>query len=496
MADKVYELVRSLTKSEQRYFHRYAHQHRQDAPNYWKVYDVMIHLPVWDELAFKALLKTEVFFEHLPVVKSHLYDRLLDALHLFHRENELEERVKRALHQAYLLNKRGLKRSFQQHLQKCRKLIETHQLWIFWPELMSLVQQAAENPAASSAASTSAQQWAQDYQYGIDRLEASLPTALLKTELAQVHLQRVRPVEQRIEQWQRTLNETPNDNNPNIKSNRYQSEALIAFMRRDAKAAAQANGKLLEILEQLSPNQRSVPERYLSTLYNFLIDQLQLGEIDAFQNGLQKLRELPSRKGFRRVRGIQRKTFEWGFQLELNHLVKNKEYQLALGRLPELAKGLKTHQAKIAPQAEAGLRHLAGLIAFQEQQAELALQFITPLYQQPKPSVAHEIYHYAELLYILSHFELAHSELVDHLMTSFQRRIRHQKGQYKASLDCLQFIRRLQSAVNKQEKTKIWQAWHEKLSEFPTSIKIYLDLEHWMKRKRSEPSTDGFIKSR
>ena len=40
MKDKVYQLVISLTKSEQRYFHRYAHQHRQEAPNYWKIYEV------------------------------------------------------------------------------------------------------------------------------------------------------------------------------------------------------------------------------------------------------------------------------------------------------------------------------------------------------------------------------------------------------------------------------------------------------------------------
>lgn len=483
MADKVYQLVRSLTKSEQRYFHRYAHQHRKEAPNYWYVYEAMAQMPDWNEREFSDSLRATVFFRHLPVVKSQLYDRLLDALHLYHRENEVEEQIKRALHQAYLLHKRGLRRAFQQHLQRCRKLINTHQLWIFWPELMSLEQLSLEQPGTTNNPSQNVQLWVQSYQEGLDQLKGSLPAVALKAELAQTHLKRVRPDQIQIEKWQSSLHQTSANDNLNVQAYLHQSEALIAFMRRDSNTAGQANAKLLQILEQQSPDLRLIPERYLSTLYNYLIDQLQLGQIETFEDGLIKLRQLPSRKAFRRIRGIQRKIFEWGFQLELNHLVKKKEYNHALERLPELATGLTTHKGAISPAAEAGLRHLAGLIAFQGQQPELALQFITTLYQEAKPAVAHEIYHYAELLYILCHFELQHHELIDHLITSYQRRLRNQKNKYAASLDCLQFIRKLQAVVSKSERAKVWNSWLEKLEEFPPGILIYLDLEHWIKQK-------------
>ena len=476
MKDKVYQLVISLTKSEQRYFHRYAHQHRQEAPNYWKIYEVMSNMKAWDPALFNEMLQDQPFYTHLAVVKTQLYERLLDALHLFHRENELEEQVKRGLHQVYLLHRRGQQHSARQHLQKQRKLIEKHQLWIFWPELMNLEYLLAER----SPTKADEQSWSERYQEGLNYLQESLPVAQLRADLVQLHLQRVRPEQTQLQILEQRLEAIPLGESPANQADYHQAVALLSFMKRDAVAAGQANADLLQVLEELPPHQRSVPERYLSTLYNYLIDQLQLNNTEAFREGLEKLRQLPRRKAFRIIRGIDAKIFEWSLQLELNHLVQNRNYAAAQSLLPRLEEGLKDYHNKLAPQAVAGLRHLGGLVAFLNGYAERALDFITPLYQESRPSVAHEIYHYAELLYILCHFELQHDQLLEHLMTNFQRRIRNKKDHFTHSWSSLQYIKALQSTFSRSGRQELWQNWLDDLPKPGSAILIYLHLDHWI----------------
>ena len=374
-SSKLYRLVKSMTKAEKRYFHRFAHQATRSSPNYWKLYEYIEQMPSWDEqLLFKSL-EQEGFSKHLPVVKHQLYERILDSLHLFYQESELEEQIKRSIHQAYLLLKRSLLIEAEQRLSKCRKQIKKLGLWHLLPECQEVERLILERSYKAGRVYKEMSHWEAQYRIGLTHLEQNLPLATFRGELAQLHLSKVRPDAEVLEQLDSTLSALAASQHPNSSVDLLQSQALLAFMARRAGQAREANAKLLKVLEKMPPTLRTVPEKYLSTLYNYLIDQLQLGNEEEFRKGLRKLRSLSGQKGFRQIKNLDAKIFEWSYQLELNALAGKKSYHDMGGSLDQVEDGLRRFSQQLAKPAKAGLLHLCGLAAFHTSDPERALAF-------------------------------------------------------------------------------------------------------------------------
>ncbi len=477
-----------MTKAEKRYFHQLTQSHRV-APNYWLVYQAIMEMDKWESNALGAKLEEATFKAHLPVVKHQLYERILDSLHLFYRENEVEEQIKRSIHQAYLLYKRNMRQEAAQRIDKCRSRIAKLQLWHLLPECLEVQRLVNARSSGRNSFNQELREWQENYQEGLAALSGRLPVAAFRAKVTQTHLQKVRPTGDVISELEAELKRFPVEGDRLSQADLLQCRALLAFMKRNPSEAQQANSALLRVLESLPSTQRSIAERYLSTLYNHLIDQLQLGNELALREGLAKLRSLSGQKGFRQLPGIDVKIFEWSYQLELNLYAAQKEYQQMLLMLPQLKAGLQKYDGELSVPAQAGLRHLCGLGAFQASEPSVALEFLTPLYQARRPELAGEIYHYATLLYLLCHYELDHRQLLDHLLVNTQRQIRSQAVTRIHSEQVLSYLRRALHAPDKGAKAAVFEEWLDQLPAEPSPIETYLALRHWILGKLGRDSS-------
>ena len=479
-SDKLFRLVKSMTKAEKRYFYRLAHQNGGATPNYWKLFAVIDRMTGWDNSQLMEMLHGEAFRRHLPVVKHQLYERILDALHLFYRESEVEEQIKRSTHQAYLLLKRGLLEEAGRRVEQSRKQIEDCNLWHLLPECQEIERLILERSYKAGQQTKSMNSWQEEYRQTLRQIEQSLSVASFRGELSQLHLTKVRPSPESIKHLRKKLSELTPGDNPNSQADFLQSQALLAFMAREADQARQANARLLSTLEQMPPTQRTVSERYLSTLYNYMIDQLQLNNEAALQEGLHKLRSLSGQKGFRQIKNLEAKIFEWSYQLELNALAGKKAYSQMVEKLSEVEQGLQKFSEKLSKPALAGLRHLSGLAAFHSTNPQQALDFLTPLYQERKPAAAEEIYHYAQLLYLLCHYELGHYQLLDHLLVNLSRQLKQRPQTREEDYQVLSAIRQLMRAKDNAERQGLFKDWLQSLPPPPSPLDTYLDLRHWI----------------
>ncbi len=142
--DKLFQLVRSLSKSEKRYFSIYTQMHIKGEDNdYMKLFKEFDRQEVLDEQKIKANLEGERFLEHYAVTKSYLYDLLLKAMRSYSKHSP-DKRVLDLIQDVEFLYGKGI---FDQALQLVNKardlsvesgLVAARDLILHWEKLILL----------------------------------------------------------------------------------------------------------------------------------------------------------------------------------------------------------------------------------------------------------------------------------------------------------------------------------------------------------------------
>ena len=112
----LYELVRSLTKTEKRYFKLFARLNREES-NLLKVFDAISIRDLNSDKEVKAYLGDQFFIRHYDVYKVHLQRIILQSMRSFHQNRNKQNAVYTGITDANFLFQKGL--FFQ-----CRKVIK------------------------------------------------------------------------------------------------------------------------------------------------------------------------------------------------------------------------------------------------------------------------------------------------------------------------------------------------------------------------------------
>jgi len=433
----------------------------------------------WNAEDFETNFRNDAFHKHLSVIKHQLFEKIMDALHLYHRQHSLEEDVKKWIHQAYLLLKRAQNKPALRLHKKAGKAIETNKLWDLKPLFLSQQRHLIER----NLLSINAQNWLLEYKHCIEVLQQRSAITALKTNITHQHIQKVNPDTSTVQKWKKQLEAKIIPDCPMTQTEYLQSKALLAFLQAQPEKARNTNADILAHFEQMSSRQRHVPERHLSTLYNYMIDQLQAGNEEELHKGLEKLKSLVRKKSFKHIPGIEAKVFEWRHQLLLNSFIQKRDYLTAFSMLNAIEKGLNKHQKKIKAPAVATLRFLCGLVAFHHENYDKALYFLTPLHLENRPVVVQDIYQFATFLYILCHYELGNHQFLEHLISRQKRKRKalHQSSDYAD--DFLYKIDQLTHWHPAKSKPVFFKEWHKALEKTSSPLHRYLDLGFWIQKQ-------------
>lgn len=135
-SDSLFSLIKSLTKSEKRYFKIVAAKRsNSEKSNYLQLFDAIDKQEEYDEDKIIQQFSQTIFIKHLPSEKNYLYFSILKTLVSFHEGNfgfiELDE----IRHYATILYNKGLYDQSNKMLTKARKFAVSYELY---PELLSI----------------------------------------------------------------------------------------------------------------------------------------------------------------------------------------------------------------------------------------------------------------------------------------------------------------------------------------------------------------------
>lgn len=446
-----------------------ARMHRAEDTHYHCYFVSLEKEKKWYPGLEDEVAKGKPYFDHLPVLKNQLFEKILYALDDLHRADDPEEKAKACLHEAYLLLKKRLLPAAAKRLRKAEKMIERHGLAQLWPLYHRHKMLLAEQRIRRGGLKEKVDDFTENWPDNLEALNAQLGAQQHKLSVYAHrfnHLTRA-AVADFI---------APNPSaHPATRIDQLQAAALQTFSAGDPAGAAAYNEALLQDLKKLSPQAKTIPERILVTSYNLLLDYLHLADYEKLAKGIAELRQLPQQKAFRKLSGIHSRVFEWSFQLELNAYARKGEWTIGLSRLEDLKNGLETFKESLSGPAFASLHLLGGLIAFHAKKLDQSLHFLQPLYQDIRPEAATDVYRYARYLHLLCHYELGHYDTAESLANGLRR------GQYSnlepAAQQLLDQIGRL---LRHPEREKaIRQEWRMAYLK-DSAVEHYLYLSNWL----------------
>jgi hypothetical protein len=122
----LFELIKSLNKSEKRYFKMYASL-QKGSKNYLKLFDEIEKNEHYDELQLKVKFKNEKFINQLTFTKNYLYKLILKSLTAYNSQESVDTRINELIESAKILFKKGLTKQYNELIINAITLAKEHE---------------------------------------------------------------------------------------------------------------------------------------------------------------------------------------------------------------------------------------------------------------------------------------------------------------------------------------------------------------------------------
>lgn len=298
VVDPLFQLIKSLTKSEKIYFKKWVAGFRQERPPaYLALFEAILIAQPPDDDALRLIFSEGRSAAYYPTLKQYLYDKLLAALHQYQQEQQLPTKAERLKREAELLIRRELHSQGLKRLQKARKLgyqleyytflidvlrLENHTLGMFKLNEGVVRKKAINEEIRKLLGYLEQEQFyfeCYDQLYTYSRKEAALRH---REELEQIAQQLEKPV----------LQQPDIPHSLRSKHLFYGIHITYNMLVGDYEQAYRYNKEVLEVWEQYPLLKKVRLKQYLLLYMNYLNRCYLLKKTKEFRSGIEQLKQL------------------------------------------------------------------------------------------------------------------------------------------------------------------------------------------------------------
>ncbi len=486
-SQEIFELVKSLTGTEQRFFQLHSRRHViGEGNNYWLLFNLILQQDAYDEASLKAKWAAHGNPLHFAVIKQQLYHQLLQALHLYHAGTDTKEQVRMALHQSEILLNKGLYAQADKQLKKQRKLIEKEELLELWPEYYKLVHKLWGKQYYQGIAPEQLEQLGNEEEKALTQMYQAAQVRQQAERISMLHYRKVggRSVAD-VAVIDSLLVQLPKlDGLPmRTQMDVLNATATAHFMKGDAAKAYEYNGRLLQLIEQ-NGLIKSYAERYFSILNNYLVDSQILGHQEQVRDGLKKLRGLAVDAAFKKIPRLEVNVFRLGYQLELNLALASGKFEDAQRLAAEVDVGLKRYTGQVVLHNQIVFQYLLAYLSFGNSRWTEALDRLAWIINETDQSAVQEIQGFARLLSLIVHYEAGHYRLLESLVESVYRYQKQRQQLFETERQVITFLRKINFVEERHIHDALFRAFlvrTEELRKLPNEQRAfnYFDFGIW-----------------
>jgi len=493
--DSLFRLIKSLSKSEKRFFKIYSSRHViGNQNNYVQLFDAIDHQRVYQEEAILKKFKGEKFVKRLAVAKTYLYDLILKSMNVYHAQNSIEAQLRELLGNiAFLYDKRLLNQA-QVQVNKTQKLALDYEKRALLPEIIRWQKKIAEAQLFADFNIEDIQELYKNEQATVQQLQNINEYWLLQARLY-FHQNRKGVITNPddlanvSEVLQSPLMQEENPDMPlESKLLRYKTYSTYYFMIRDFANCYDYSKKLIALLESRPELLQLDSMQYVTSINNLLNMSGILGKEAERSSYLLKLEEMIRHKKWKKPESLQIKLFEAYYYQSILHCIAQETYQEGLPLLQKVEEGLKKFKGKVSKIGREMLCFYSFHIAFGAKAYPNAQKWLEKITQNPAENLRKDIYTFSKILTLLVAYQLQNPEHLQKTIRSVYVFLYKKSHTYQFETCILQFLRGLTILQTKEELLlhfQVLQIQLDELSEdnFERKAFTYFDFRAWLKRE-------------
>lgn len=426
--DSLFELIKSLTKSEKRYFKLFASMQGQDK-KYVLLFDAVDAQQSYNEAELKKQFRGEKFVRQFSVAKNYLHSLIMKSLRLYHSGSTTRYTLHEMLLDIEILSDKRLKSQAGKLAAKAVAIADHYDR--FPSQLEALVRKHGLEVRESMTAE-GLERFAREQHEVLAKLSNLVDYGILFYQVARLASRgnEVRTQEQ-MEELDRLM-EHPlllsEDQalSPRSRMRYHWIHAANHYTRGEMKESLLHNKWNIALLENnpdLLPDHISL---YIAAVSNALLTYEAMGDRDGFDAMIDRFRT----RARESVLKLKRRSREEAaiFASLYTHLLAmsagNGEVRKGIELLPEVDRGIKAFDVYLDELARMALHLHCSALCCANGEYRRALHYCNIVLLSPEPIEGNTPYCAAHLLNLVIHYELGNFTLLKSLLSSTKRLLR------------------------------------------------------------------------
>ncbi|HMG67784.1 MAG TPA: hypothetical protein VK588_08865 [Chitinophagaceae bacterium] len=489
--DALFQLVKSLEKSEKRNFKLYVKRNSSGEDlKIVKLFDALDKSSVYDE---EHLLKKNksIKKQQLSNIKAHLYKQILSSLRLIKDENNIDIQLHEQMDHARILFNKGLYLQSLKVLDKMKEMARSN-------NQLTYLQQALffEKKIEGLFITRSMQQKADELSKESDETNCQLSLINRLSNLSlQLYGWYITHGHARSTGEMDDLKKFLEDNLPEVTKNAqgfyerlylYQCYCWYAFIRQDFLQYYRYTQKWVDLFAEY-PNMHEIETaHYIKGMHNLMGAHFDLRNAKKLQESIEEFEKFSHRKVVKENHINYVLVFVYLTTARINIHFLEGSFSEGLKQVPLIEEKLKEYELYIDRHRILVFYYKIACLYFGAGKNEKAIQYLSKIINW-KVDLRTDLQCYARLLHLIAHYELGNFDLLQYLTKSVYRFMAKMKSLSAVEEEMFLFLRH-SFQVNAHALKPEFENLLEKLKKYETnSLETrafsYLDVISWLESK-------------
>lgn len=488
--DPLFQLIKSLEKSEKRNFKLYVKKNSGDDLKIVRLFDTLDKMEYYDEALL--LKKTPGLVKHqLSNMKAYLYRKILTSLRQLRDKDNLILQLSEYLEHAHILYNKGLYLQSLKILDKMKELaISTNQNTYLMQAIF--FEKKIESLHITRSIQGKAQELAEKSSGLIKKLDLITRLSNLSLNLYSLYITNghARNNEDAEAVKNYFLSQLP-ENLSAVKGfyeqlYLYQSYCWYSFILQDFLMYYRYSQKWVDLFE--AEPQMLVLEsgNYIKGMHNLLGAHFDLQNYDKFIETLKKFEDFAASDIVQQSANNRIQTFVYLSISRINKHFMEGTFKEGLKLVPDLEKELKEYELYLDRHRVLVFYYKIASLYFGSGDYETSIDYLQKIINW-KVDLRIDLQCYSRLLHLIAHYELGNFELIEYLAKSVYRFMARMQNLSAVEEHIFDFLRRAlrtrPSDMKKEFELLLTQLRKYERNQMETRAFNYLDIISWLESK-------------
>lgn len=503
-SNELYKLIKSLTKSEKRFF-KLSSALQSGEKNYLKIFDFIEKQGAYKEEDLKEFFQNETFVKHLPSEKNHLYRLILKSLRVYYSEQSASSILKQELKNVEILYNKALYKECEKFVQRAKSLAIEHEEFYYWYELISWEKKLLEAAYEDGEFSRNLDDIITEEEEVIAKLRNLAEYQVIYSKINLIFRaggftrnEEERKIVDDIADYH-LIKGKNTALSTRASSMCYYIKGLCAATNRNYEDSFQFFNRTKDILDNNPLIKEDLGQRYILTLSHLLRCYIDNKQFKEAANIIHEIRSLEGKKGFNSMDlSLRIFTISYNGEFALNHATGNFEASAKLA--DEVRSRLRDLDDKVSKEQNILFSYNQAYTYFGIGDYKKALSTLNEVLNDNEQRLRQDIYSFARIFNLIIHLELENYDFLEYVIKSTNRYLSKHDRDYEIENVVIKHLRKLAKSMNITQRNEILSKMKIEVTELMKDqqervILDYFHLPAWIDSKLDKIDFSKSIKN-